>query len=63
MKAKVDPDLCISCAVCTNLVPDVFEMNDDGVAEVTVDEVPADLQEQVRESAEECPSDAILIEE
>lgn len=63
MKTKVDPDLCISCAVCTNLVPDVFEMNDDGVAEAIVDEVPAELQEQVREAAEECPSDAILIEE
>lgn len=61
MKAVVDPELCISCAVCTNMVPDVFEMNDDGLAEAIVDVVPAGLEDQVREAAEECPSEAIKI--
>lgn len=62
MKTTVDPDLCISCAVCTNMVPDVYEMNDDGVAEAVVDTVPAELEEQVREAAAECPAEAIINE-
>ncbi len=62
MTTKVDPDLCISCAICTNMVPDVFFMNDDGLAEAKPGDVPADLEDQVQEAAEECPSDAIIIE-
>ncbi len=62
MKTKVDPDLCISCAVCTNMAPDLYVMNDDGVAEAIVDTVPADMEDLARESAEECPADAIINE-
>ncbi len=62
MKTRVEPDLCISCAICSNMVPDVFFMNDDGLAEAQPGDVPAELEDQVREAAEECPSDAILIE-
>ena len=43
MKATVDPDLCIGCGVCPNLAPDVFEMNDEGIAEVKTDPVPAEF--------------------
>ena len=63
MKATVDPDLCIGCGVCPNLAPDVFEMNDEGIAEVKVDTVPAELEDVAKEAAEECPSEAITIEE
>lgn len=63
MKTSVDADLCISCAVCTNMVPDVFVMNDDGIAEAVGDGTVADeFAEAVREAAEECPADAIIIE-
>ncbi|POR01340.1 ferredoxin [Alkalispirochaeta sphaeroplastigenens] len=62
MTTKVDPDLCISCAICTNMVPDVFIMNDDGLAEAKPGDVPADLEDQVQEAMEECPADAIVIE-
>jgi ferredoxin len=63
MKAIVDPDLCIGCGVCPNLAPDVFEMNDDGIAEAKVDTVPAEFEDVAKEAAEECPSEAITIEE
>lgn len=62
MTTKVDPDLCISCAICTNMVPDVFIMNDDGLAEAKPGDVPGDLEDLVQEAADECPADAILIE-
>jgi ferredoxin len=44
------------------MVPDWFTMNDDGLAECPDSAVPAELEEQVREAAEECPAEAILVE-
>ena len=64
MKVKIDADECTACEECVNLVPDVFEMNDDGdVAVVKVDVIPPDWEEEVREAAEDCPAECIFIEE
>jgi ferredoxin len=63
MKVKVDEDLCTGCEDCCNDVPEVFEMNDDGIAVVKVDEVPADKVDAVKRTAEECPAAAIEVEE
>ena len=62
MKTKVDPDLCTGCELCVETCPDVYEMQDD-IAVVKVDVVPEDLEDDVREAAESCPAEAILIEE
>ncbi len=62
MKAKVDPDLCIGCAVCEQICDTVFEMKDD-LAVAKVDPVPADAEESCREAAEACPVEAIAITE
>ncbi len=60
MKTKVDPDLCTGCELCTQICPEVFEMEDD-LAVTKVDEVPADIEEACRQAAEECPVEAIII--
>lgn len=62
MKAAVDAELCTGCELCVETCPEVFEMNDD-VATVKGDEVPADAEDCAREAAEDCPSEAITIEE
>ncbi len=62
MKAKVDPDLCTGCELCVETCPEVFEMKDD-LAVTKVDEVPTDVEEMCRQAAEECPVEAIIIEE
>ena len=62
MKAKVDPDLCTGCELCVQTCPEVFEMEDD-LAVTKVDEVPTDAEETCRQAAEECPVEAIIIEE
>lgn len=62
MKAKVDPDLCISCGLCTEICSDVFEMGDDGFAHA-VKEVTEDLEESATEARDECPTEAISISE
>jgi len=62
MKAKVDPDLCTACELCVETCPDVFEMGDD-VAHAKAETVPADSEECARQAAEDCPAEAIIIEE
>ena len=62
MKATIDPDLCIGCAVCEAICDAVFEMEGD-VAVVKGDPVPAEAEDSCREAAEACPVDAIAITE
>ncbi|MBM7855888.1 ferredoxin [Desulfohalotomaculum tongense] len=62
MKAKVDQDLCISCGACIDTCPEVFDWNDDDKAYATVDEVPEGVEDQAREAADSCPTEAIKVE-
>ena len=62
MKAKVDPDLCTACELCAETCPEVFEMGDD-VAKAKVDVVPPEAETCVRQAADDCPAEAIIIEE
>lgn len=60
MKAKVIQDKCIGCGNCVALTESqVFDFNEDGLAECIVKEVPADLEEVTKEAIEECPVEAI----
>ncbi|MFC1806572.1 ferredoxin [Planctomycetota bacterium] len=62
MKAIVDPDLCTACGLCVDACPEVFALgDDDDVARVIVDPVPADAEDACREAAEECPVEAISL--
>jgi len=62
MKVIVDPDLCTGCELCVDTCPEVFEMDGD-IAKVKVDKVPEDAIDSCKEAAEDCPSEAIRIEE
>lgn len=62
MKASVDAEACIGCAACEGICPDVFEMSDDDLAVVKVDEVPPAAEADCKEAAEQCPVEAIKIE-
>lgn len=59
MKAWVDPDRCAGHGICTTICPEVFAINEDGYSEVTVDEVPAHLEDAVRDAIKQCPEHAI----
>lgn len=62
MKAKVDRDTCIGCGVCPSVCPAVFEMDDENLARVIVDTVPADAEDDAKDAEESCPVDAITVE-
>ena len=59
MKTKVDKDLCIGCGACVGICPEVFNFNDEGLAEAITEEINKDDIEKVRDAVESCPTDAI----
>ena len=61
MRAEVTED-CIACELCTEICPEVFQMGDE-FAEVQMDEIPEEYEEDVLEAADECPTAAIEVEE
>ena len=64
MKVKIDYDLCMGDGECHALCPEVFDYDDKkNEARVLVDQVPPDLEGQVRKAAEQCDVDAIIIED
>ena len=64
MKVTVDEDLCTACGLCVDTCPEVFDLgDDDDVAQVKVDVVPEELEELCEQAVDECPSEAIIIED
>ncbi len=62
MKVKVDPDECTGCALCVDTCPDIFEMVDN-LAVAKQDEVPSRTEESCMQAVEDCPVEAIRIDE
>jgi len=62
MKATVDKDLCLGCGVCVEVCPEVFEMSDDK-AQAKVNPVPPEAESGCCAAADQCPVEAIKIED
>ncbi len=63
MKAKVLDNLCIGCGACAALVPEEFDINDDGVAYALNDTINDENKDLVNDAKENCPTSAISISE
>lgn len=69
MKVKVDFDLCEANAVCMDVAPEVFRVDDDdnlhilvkGASDDVSGELPAELQDKVKEAVRLCPRQALAI--
>ena len=44
MKAYVDKDACIGCGLCVDICPEVFSLDDDGLAEAINDDIADDVK-------------------
>jgi len=61
MKTKVDAELCVGCGLCVDTCPGIFEMKDDK-AVTKAETVSAENEECCKQSKDECPVEAIIIE-
>ena len=51
-------ELCIGCGLCASLCPEVYYLNEDGLAEA-LDQVPAETEESAADAMTSCPVGAI----
>ena len=58
MKVTVNED-CISCGMCINICPEVFEYGANGLSTVVSD--PDDYPNAVMSAVEACPTNAIEV--
>jgi ferredoxin len=63
VKVQINTDLCAGFGICVGIVPEVFQLHDDGYATVLVDDVAADFEDLVRRAASQCPAQAIVLSE
>jgi ferredoxin len=65
----VDKDTCIACGACGATAPDIYDYDDEGIAEVIfesdgnkgVTEIPEDLYDDLQDAQDGCPTDSIKV--
>lgn len=63
MRVSVDGTRCQGHTLCSMIAPDSFVLDDvDGHASPVSEIVPPDQEDAVREAAQSCPEQAIVIE-
>jgi ferredoxin len=62
MRVRVDRAKCVGHGRCYVLAPDVFADDERGHCVVTHEELDAELVEQARRGARNCPEDAIELD-
>ncbi|MGI6714032.1 MAG: ferredoxin [Bacilli bacterium] len=60
-KVHIEKEACIGCGLCTAMVPEVFDWDDDGKAKIIVDTVPENAVEAVEGAVGDCPTQAIVV--
>ncbi len=61
LDVSVDRVRCCGYAVCVGLCPEVFDLDDDGLARIVIDFIPLELEASVRHAEASCPEAAIIV--
>ncbi|WP_027094392.1 ferredoxin [Cohnella thermotolerans] len=65
----VDKDTCIACGACGATAPDIYDYDDEGLAEVIYGgdgnhgntEIPEELYDDLQDACDGCPTDSIKV--
>ena len=60
MKIKVNQEACIGCGACASISDELFEINDNGLSQAKVEEVPEDKVQAAQDAINSCPTSAIV---
>ena len=63
MRIVVDRTKCSSIGLCEATAPDIFEIGADGALDILMDDVPDDRRPDLEQACENCPTQALSIEE
>ena len=63
MKIVVDYDLCEANAVCMDVCPECFRVEDDDTLTILVERPPEGLRKKVEEAVRLCPRQALSLKE
>jgi ferredoxin len=64
----VDKETCIACGACGAAAPDIFDYDEEGIAEVILDNntgtepVSEELEDDLIDAEEGCPTESIKVE-
>ena len=61
MKAFIDEKGCIGCGMCESICPVVFEIDEEGKAQVIMQDVPMGSWELAKDARDACPASVITI--
>jgi ferredoxin len=62
MRINVDTDRCTGHGVCESIAEDIFEVGDDGIVHLLIEDVPESRRDKIAEAVAECPTQALSIE-
>ncbi len=63
MNVRIEQEYCTGDGLCQDLCPDVFEMQDDGLAHVKLsDAVPPELGNAVLDAQAQCAGECIYVD-
>ncbi|HCK34749.1 MAG TPA: ferredoxin [Gemmatimonadetes bacterium] len=60
LMVKIDRLICVGFETCVEVAPDLFQMDEEGIAIFTSDTNDVD-KEMVLEACKECPVDALVV--
>jgi ferredoxin len=61
MEVRVDRDLCEANGVCTEIAPEVFDLDDEDELVIHQPEPPEQMRDRVEQAVTSCPKNALSL--
>jgi ferredoxin len=62
LRVTADRSRCCGYGLCTQICPEIFKLDENGLVVLAMDSVPEALEEAAREGAAACPAEVLVIE-